>query len=704
MAETYNLRIGGITPYWRIIDGTFYLDKATYDPRYTAYEWTLSSSLGGEYYNALAYMDANVAVGSYPSLTVFHLIDSVGGNYFFSKEDGYVADIYYDSQYATQIIKDGITYYQRQLNYGLFPNGVYLNSRTTSSLVWNCYNSDSTGLYSYSYTGLSADLYADHGLSSSIPTTLRSSGMAGANSSAYQYTASSLSSGTQYYLNTQTKRANILDSPLSTSTSSTYAPVTVSFNSNGGTTPSFTSKTAYLGETYNLGSPTGLPTTSRTGYTFNGWYTESSGGTIVTTSTIVTNSSAHTLYAQWTPNPFVITLDANGGTTASNNQISVTYGTSIESFATNMRPTRNDYLFKGYYTETSGGTQRISPTAYVALTSTTYTSAVTLYAQWDYAPTAPTVRATNSNVFSTDVSSVTVTLPTGHAAGDLLIIGVSRDGTGSFSSLSGWTAVTPQSNGGSILALWYKTRGTSESNPSVSWTTGVESGTWFSIAITAGTWSGTPEFIGTTGSNTSPNPPSFSPSWGYGQTLWLALNGWDGAFTSTTITTNYTLMTYQAGFTIGAGHRTFQRANQVATEDPGSTNLSGSTTWSSFTAAVKPATYSGPTVAPQVTSIECAYNTMEGSYYVYYYATNKDGTATSGNYTILEIADVSNFSNKTTHNTVAYNESRIHSLYIGATSPGGTSRTGYARATANGKALSSVHSLTVTLPRFCTAI
>ncbi|MBQ9851339.1 MAG: S-layer homology domain-containing protein [Ruminiclostridium sp.] len=54
-------------------------------------------------------------------------------------------------------------------------------------------------------------------------------------------------------------------------------------------------KTVKSGSTYGT-----LPTISRDGYTFDGWYTTATGGTKVTSSTKVTNSSNHTLYAHWT--------------------------------------------------------------------------------------------------------------------------------------------------------------------------------------------------------------------------------------------------------------------------------------------------------------------------------------------------------------------------------------------------------------------
>ena len=67
------------------------------------------------------------------------------------------------------------------------------------------------------------------------------------------------------------------------------------FDGNGGT-PSFASKT------YNVGNAYGeLPTATRSGYTFNGWYTGAGGtGSQVTTTTLVPYvTTGHTLYAKW---------------------------------------------------------------------------------------------------------------------------------------------------------------------------------------------------------------------------------------------------------------------------------------------------------------------------------------------------------------------------------------------------------------------
>lgn len=84
---------------------------------------------------------------------------------------------------------------------------------------------------------------------------------------------------------------------VATSTFTVVRPsYTVSFNANGGAC-STGSKTVTYGNAYGT-----LPTPTRSGYTFNGWYTSASGGSKVTSSTSVTATSNHTLYAHWTCN------------------------------------------------------------------------------------------------------------------------------------------------------------------------------------------------------------------------------------------------------------------------------------------------------------------------------------------------------------------------------------------------------------------
>ncbi len=68
----------------------------------------------------------------------------------------------------------------------------------------------------------------------------------------------------------------------------------VTFNANGGGTPTQSSKPVTFGNAY--GS---LATTTRSGFTFVGWFTQAVGGTQVTDVTTVTTAADHTLHAHW---------------------------------------------------------------------------------------------------------------------------------------------------------------------------------------------------------------------------------------------------------------------------------------------------------------------------------------------------------------------------------------------------------------------
>ena len=143
---------------------------------------------------------------------------------------------------------------------------------------------------------------------------------------------------------------------------------TVTFYENGGTSPNPASKSVTYGSTYGA-----LATTSRTGYTFAGWFTASIGGTKITSTTTVTTAGHHSLFAQWTGIPITVTFNANGGTTPSPTSKSVTYGSTYGTLATTSRA---NYTFNGWFTARSGGTKITSAS------QVTQTTNHTLYAQW----------------------------------------------------------------------------------------------------------------------------------------------------------------------------------------------------------------------------------------------------------------------------------------------------------------------------------
>lgn len=140
----------------------------------------------------------------------------------------------------------------------------------------------------------------------------------------------------------------------------------VTFDASGGTV-SDSKKTVTYGSTYGT-----LPTASRTGYTFDGWYTAASGGTKITADSKVSITANQTLYAHWKANSYTVTFDANGGT-MSDLKTSVTYGSAYGTLPT---PSRAGYIFMGWYTEASGGTN-------ITADSNVETAKDhTLYAQW----------------------------------------------------------------------------------------------------------------------------------------------------------------------------------------------------------------------------------------------------------------------------------------------------------------------------------
>lgn len=169
---------------------------------------------------------------------------------------------------------------------------------------------------------------------------------------------------------------------------------TVSYNANGGSgAPS--AQTKWYNESLTLSST--KPT--RTGYTFAGWNTNSSGtGTNYSAGGAYTGNAAVTLYAKWTAITYTVSYNANGGTGAPGNQTK-TYGQTL-TLSTTV-PTRTNYNFKGWATSASATTPNYQPGG-----SYTTNAAITLYAVWEIAYIAPII--TNISVDRCD-SAGTVT-------------------------------------------------------------------------------------------------------------------------------------------------------------------------------------------------------------------------------------------------------------------------------------------------------
>ena len=137
-----------------------------------------------------------------------------------------------------------------------------------------------------------------------------------------------------------------------------------------------------------------LVTPTRSGYTFNGWYTEASGGAKITKDSTIKKSQ--TLYAHWTAvpkNSYTVSYNANGGAGAPSAQTK-TEGKALT--LSSAKPTKSYTIkynanggsvspasksvkctFKSWNTKQDG-----SGTSYAPGASYTRNANITLYAQW----------------------------------------------------------------------------------------------------------------------------------------------------------------------------------------------------------------------------------------------------------------------------------------------------------------------------------
>ena len=231
--------------------------------------------------------------------------------------------------------------------------------------------------------------------------------------------------------------------------------VVVSFNANGGST-STTTKTVNYKAAYGE-----LPTPTRSGYKFDGWYTSATGGTVVNSTTIVTNSSAHTLYAHWSD------IEAPVCTFGSFDKESLTLGetTNIKLTCTDNVGVTTTNLTSSSFTISSSNVISISN---ITSSSTTngviYTITITggtTSGNSTISLKSGSVKdaAGNSNVAVTSVSITNIADQSGPE------ISFDPNGNMTYSkSQSTKVTVTDMSNVASAKYLWTQTKGASAAN------------------------------------------------------------------------------------------------------------------------------------------------------------------------------------------------------------------------------------------------
>lgn len=163
----------------------------------------------------------------------------------------------------------------------------------------------------------------------------------------------------------------------------TPSEYTIDYDSNGG---SEVSDGSY---TYGEGLTT-LPTPTKPGYDFGGWYENINDETTKVESISSTDTGDMALIAKWTPTPYTITLNPDGGTVSAVDWVkdeSTGYynkGYTIADTVTLPTPTKTNYIFTGWKVTTAGGDWAVNSEISVSnLTVTGKYGNVTLTAQWD---------------------------------------------------------------------------------------------------------------------------------------------------------------------------------------------------------------------------------------------------------------------------------------------------------------------------------
>lgn len=196
---------------------------------------------------------------------------------------------------------------------------------------------------------------------------------------------------------------------------------TVEFDANGGS-GSMSSKTYTYGTSYTLPANT----FTRTGYTFTGWNTRSSGsGTSYSDEATVKNLTSTdggtvTLYAQWDPNTYTVTYEPNADddVTGMPDDTDLTY--DAEGTVPDDEPERKGYDFTGWNTEEDGSGTSYEPGDTIINLTDEDGGTVPVYAQWEV---IISVRVPTT-VACCIMADGTVVAPSGYAIENLSVVDV----------------------------------------------------------------------------------------------------------------------------------------------------------------------------------------------------------------------------------------------------------------------------------------
>lgn len=157
-----------------------------------------------------------------------------------------------------------------------------------------------------------------------------------------------------------------------------------------------------------------LEAPSKTGYTFNGWYSNTGFTGNPVTQIAKGSTGNRTYYAKWTANSYSISFDLQGGQGTSNTSATATYDAVMPSKNGNnvtlVAPTKVNYNFDGYYDGQNGTGTQYYTAAMASARNFDKTANTTLYAKWQLKP----IRFTESTI----AGYIDVSGDAGYQAGD----------------------------------------------------------------------------------------------------------------------------------------------------------------------------------------------------------------------------------------------------------------------------------------------
>ncbi|HEU4543052.1 MAG TPA: hypothetical protein VFR23_18115 [Jiangellaceae bacterium] len=214
-------------------------------------------------------------------------------------------------------------------------------------------------------------------------------------------------------------------------------------------------------------------------------------------------------------------------------------------------------------------------------------------------PTASGAVTSNS---AGNTTTYNAPIPDSLAAGDRVVIGVVKDGTGTLTwpGSPAWSTLTngAQTSDSHHMEIRYRdidgTEGWSGTGNTIAVTGASEGYASYAVKVAAGTFDAAtaPASDGafTSANSAAPNPPSVNPSWGSANTLWIVLYGWDGNVAHSAYPANYTSnqATDRWANTGGSGIAGATREATAVPEDPGTATLGTADEWAAFTVGIKP--------------------------------------------------------------------------------------------------------------------